>query len=79
MKTEGFNLKDFVIAFILGLIIPPLPFVVGFIFFNWNFVGDDVALFFLLFLYAINTALLTHQLYVYIQAPNLKRVFKMNL
>lgn len=70
MKTEGFNLKDFVIAFVLGLIIPPLPFVVGFIFFNWNFVGDDVALFFLLFLYAINTALLTHQLYVYMQAPN---------
>lgn len=76
MKTEGFNLKDFVIAFVLGLIIPPLPFVVGFIFFNWNFVGDDVALFFLLFLYAINTALLSHQLYVYMQAPNLKGYLK---
>lgn len=76
MKTEGFNLKDFVIAFVLGLIIPPLPFVVGFIFFNWNFVGDDVALFFLLFLYAINTTLLTHQLYVYMQAPNLKGYLK---
>ena len=76
MKTEGFNLKDFVIAFVLGLIIPPLPFVVGFIFFNWNFVGDDVALFFLLFLYAINTTLLTHQLYVYMQAPNLRGYLK---
>ena len=64
MKTEGFNLKEFVNALVLGLIIPPLPFVVGFIFFNWSFVGDDVALFFLLFLYAINTSLLTHQLYV---------------
>lgn len=76
MKTDGFNLKEFVIALVLSLIIPPLPFVVGFIFFNWNFVGDDVALFFLLFLYTINTSLLTHQLYVYIQAPNLKGYLK---
>ena len=64
MKTEGFDLKDFVIALVLGLIIPPLPFVVGFIFFNWNFVGDDLALWTLSFLYATNSSLLTYQLYV---------------
>jgi hypothetical protein len=64
MKTEGFNLKEFVIALVLGLIIPPLPFVVGFIFFNWNFVGDDLALWTLSFLYATNSSLLTYQLYV---------------
>lgn len=64
MKTKGFDLKDFVIALVLGLIIPPLPFVVGFIFFNWNFVGDDWALWTLSFLYATNSSLLTYQLYV---------------
>ncbi|RKV76737.1 MAG: hypothetical protein D8H97_20735 [Neisseria sp.] len=64
MKTKGFDLKDFVIALVLGLIIPPLPFVVGFIFFNWNFVGDDLALWTLSFLYATNSSLLTYQLYV---------------
>ena len=64
MKTKGFDLKDFVIALVLGLIIPPLPFVVGFIFFNWNFVGDDLALWTLSLLYATNSSLLTYQLYV---------------
>lgn len=64
MKTKGFDLKDFVIALVLGLIIPPLPFVVGFIFFNWNFVGNDLALWTLSFLYATNSSLLTYQLYV---------------
>lgn len=59
-----FNLKDFFIALVLGLIIPPLPFLVGFIFFNWNFVGDDLALWTLSFLYATNSSLLTYQLYV---------------
>ena len=70
MKTKGFDSKDFVIALVLGLIIPPLPFVVGFIFFNWNFVGDDLALWALSFLYATNSSLLTYQLYVKLE--NLK-------